>query len=660
MSSRGARRRRQPVAKAPSRQLAPRAIYTADDVLALLNATGAMRGSTALARDPSWNQLPFGPGEPLIPAFINPPRRPGQQPEPRLGEYPVSYNLQVSQQSHVNWKTLQDAADMPLFRKCIERRKGICDNDYAVVVDPAAVTREAMLSGDAKTDVEAKLREKYTAQISAATDFLAMPDRKNGLDWTAWSRVLMENTLKYDATVVYPRRTLGGQLYSLEVPDGHLFKPLIDESGGRPLPPLPAVQQILYGFPRGEYTADVDAEGGVPGGMSANEILYRRRVIRGFGSPYGMPPVEIALLDGLVWMRRMGWIMAEYTEGATPASFLETDNAIGWDVPQWEVWTNALNDLFGGNTAQRFKIKPLPPGSHLVQTADIPERYKPDYDMFLIKLVAGDFGLTATELGFPEVGSLGASFHEGEEDVMNRVTRRPDANWIEGIATELLQRHLGMPSVLKVQILGLESEDEAAADAVAQTRVASGRMTMNEDRARQGLPAYDFEEADMPMLQLQRGVVFLEGASEKAPPGELVSPAQAPPAQPGQVPGPGGEGAGPPAGAGQQKRGKPSSADQGKQQGAAKALAALGQVAYEAAALARSDTDEAPASADADVAAYRRWLRNGARRGGFACKALARADAPPEMAADDRVVFKEDPGPKVPARRGLAGTGTRS
>jgi len=706
MSRRG-RARRQPVAKAPTRQLAPRAI-TPDDVVAIL--TAAMRGGqgTALARDPSWNQLPFGPGEPLIPAFINPPRRPGQQPGPRLGEYPVSYNLQVSQQSHVNWKTLQDAADMPLFRKCIERRKGICDNDYAVVVDPAAVTREAMLSGSAKTDVEAKLREKYTAQISAATDFLAMPDRKNGLDWTAWAKVLMENTLKYDATVVYPRRTVGGQLYSLEVPDGHLFKPLIDESGGRPLPPLPAVQQILYGFPRGEYTADVDAEGGVPGGMSANEILYRRRIIRGFGSPYGMPPVEIALLDGLVWMRRMGWIMAEYTEGATPASFLETDNAIGWDVPQWEVWTNALNDLFGGNTAQRFKIKPLPPGSHLVQTADIPERYKPDYDMFLIKLVAGDFGLTATELGFPEVGSLGASFHEGEEDVMNRVTRRPDANWIEGIATELLQRHLGMPNVLKVQILGLEAEDEAAADQVAQNQVQTGRMTLNQDNARRGVPAYDFPEADMPMLMTARGVVFLEGASKQATPGELVSPGQAPPAAvPGQVPGPGGEGAGPPAGAGQQQQGKPSSADQGKQQDAAKALAALGQVAYEAAALARGDVASAHEAPEAvavrgeprgdpdpgqrrtrsgsldgagrealrhlepragnaadsraeDVAAYRRWLRNGARRGEFACKALARADAPPEMAADDRVVFKEDPGPKVPARRGLAGTGTRS
>ena len=150
----------------------------------------------------------------------------------------------------------------------------------------------------------------------------------------------------------------------------------------------------------------------------------------------------------------------------------------------------------------------------------------------------------------------------------------------------------------------------------------------------------------MPMLQLQRGVVFLEGASEQAPPGELVSPAQAPPAVPGQVPGPGGQSAGSAAGSGQQKQGQQQKPGQGKQD-AAKALGA----------------DDPPASADADVTAYRRWLRNGARRGQFECAALAKDGAPPEMAADARVVFKDaDAAPKAPAPSplGLAGTGTRS
>jgi hypothetical protein len=465
----------------------------------------------------------------------------------------------------------------------------------------------------------------------------------------------MENMLKYDAAVVYPRRTLGGDLYSLEIPDGHLFKPLIDESGGRPLPPYPAVQQILYGFPRGEYTADIDAEGVIAGGMSADEILYRRRVIRGFGSPYGMPPVEIALLDGLVWMRRMGWILAEYTEGAIPATLLETSPETGWSPDQWADWLQMLNEQLGGSTPERMKFRMLPPGAKAVQTTDIPERYKPEYDMFLVKLVAGDFGLTATELGFPEVGSLGASFHEGEEDVLNRVTRIPDCKWLAGIATELMIRHLGMPPALKVTILGLESEDEAAADAVALARVISGRMTINEDRARQGVSAYDFPEADMPMVQLGRGVIFLDGASELAPAGEMVTPVQAPAPVAGQQQdaGPGGQRAGSAAGTGQQK---PGSGGQGKQQqdGAAKAADGDADVAAPAGYVS--------AAATAEIVTYLGWRRH-KRTSQFICEALAKADAPPAMTADPRVVFKDaDADPKGPAPRspGLAGTGTRT
>src|SRR5262249_528619 len=56
---------------------------------------------------------------------------------------------------------------------------------------------------------------------------------------------------------------------------------------------------------------------------------------------------------------------------------------------------------------------------------------------------------------------------------------------------------------------------------------------------------------------------------------------------------------------------------------------------------------ESPGLGAADVAAYGRWVRNGARRGRFECAALAKADAPPEMAADARVIFKESPDPKA-------------
>jgi hypothetical protein len=632
------------------------AAFSAAQVAAMMNAqrqlaTGNMRASP-LATSPLWETAPFGPGRRLMPAPINTVREDTRRAEPRLWEYPVSWNLQIDDRWHVPWKTLQSAADMPLFRKCIERRKSVCQLDFTVTVDPKAVAREAQASGSAVKDVESGLRKQYMAEISRITDWLQVPDRKNDLDWAAWTSLLMENRLKFDAAVVYPRRTYGGDLFALEIIDGKTIKPLLDEYGGRPMPPYPAFQQIMYGFPRGEFVASTDNpddSAAVPGGFTADQLYYERSIYRS-ESPYGMSATEIALLDGLVWMRRMGWILAEYTEGVLPAGILETGPETEWTPTQWEDWQRALNDHLGGNTAERHKWPLTPPGVKLVVNQEVAERYKPDYDLFLIKLIAGDFGLPASEVGFTEAGALGASFHEGEEDILNRQTRRPDAQWLSNYATKIAIRQLAMPGVLRVQVLGLESEDEAAADAVAGSQVGGARMTLNEDRARRGEPPYSFAEADMPMLISQRGIVFLEGASTQAPPGTLIGPAQAPPA-------------GMPGSEQHQDDDDDDDDDPPASKSLRSAAARLGAAAGEAAQLARTLTsgdDDAMVSKAAERAALRNWLakpRNQNRT--FECRALTVADAP-QWANNPRVVFKAGGDPKAPWPRGLAGSGTRS
>lgn len=535
MSRRSRARYRAAAAKAAPRN--PGGVTLSGDQLAAFAAASQRAGqlATPLPRPPQWTTDPVGPGSPLTPAPINQRDPRTGRAQPRLFELPISTNLNVSTAPFVPWKTLSAFADSPLPRKCIQRRKSVCELGFTVTVDPKAVARAAAASGDAEKDVEASLRKKYTAEIARCSDWLEYPDRKNGYDWAAWTGQLMENRLVYDAVAVYPRRTLGGDLFSLEILDGSTIKPLLDSSGGRPLPPAPFAQQILYGFPRGEFvadTVDVDGKTMVPGGMTTDQLLYKRTIIRP-KTPYGMSATEIAILDGILWMRRMGWLLAEYTAGVTGA-MLETAPEVDWDVIQWKDYAAGLNDMLAGDDAARLAYHLLPPGVKAVIAPEVAERYKPEMDLFLIKLVAGDYGLPASEVGFTEAGALGASFHEGEEDILNRQTRKPDANWIGGVATELAVQQLGMPSVLKVQVLGLESEDEAAADAVADAQVRGGRKTMNEDRARRGEPPYGFPEADMPMVMTPRGVIFLKGASESAPPGTLVQPAQAAP--PGSAP----------------------------------------------------------------------------------------------------------------------------
>jgi hypothetical protein len=595
--------------------------FSPEQLAAVLAAATRTPGrATEMPRPPQWSTDPFGPGRPLPSAPINQVRPDTGRAEPRLFEYPVSANIQIDSRRHIPWKILQDAAEVPLIRKCIERRKSICNLGYAVVVDPDVVAREAATAGQAKQDVEKVLRKKYASEIERISGFFTMPDQANDLDWTLWTSGLMDNQLTFDATCVYTQRSYGGDVLGFNIIDGKTIKPLLNERGGRPLPPYPAYQQILYGFPRGEYTADANPDGTVAG-LPADQLMYKRRIYRS-KTPYGLPPTEIALLDAMVWMRRMGWIMAEYTEGVMPDVLMETDGATDWDVTQWEVWLQALNEHLGGNTPERYKFKLMPPGVHAVQSAQVAERYKPDYDLFLIKLVAGDFGMPASEIGFTEPGALGASFHEGEQDILYRQTRIPDAQWLGGIATELAVKQLAAPKALKVIILGLESEDEAAADAVAEQQVRSGRMTLNQDNDRRGAASYDFDEADMPMLMTGRGVVFLEGASKQAPPGELIEPVTAPKPAPGQ---------------------EPPEEDQ-----------------------ADEDVKPGPAkpTAKAEAVTLRKWARKSGHARPFACQSLTADLAKvlcPELAASPQVVFKDaDARGKALAGHGLAGTGTRT
>ena len=576
-----------------------------------------------LPRPPQWSTDPFGPGSPLTPAPINQRNPRTGRAEPRLFELPISTNVNVSTAPFVPWRTLSDAADMPLFRKCIERRKSVAGLGYTVTVDPEAVAREAAAAGQASDDVEAAMRKKYMGEIARISDWLETPDRKNGYDWEQWAGQLMENQLVYDAVVVYPKRTFGGDVFSFEVIDGSTVKPLLDEEGGRPLPPAPFAQQVLYGFPRGEFVADtVDVNGQtmVPGGMTTDQLLYERRLIRP-KTPYGMSPTEIALLDGILWMRRMDWLLSEYSHGVSGA-LLETDAQVNWNVDQWADLVISLNDVLSGNTAKRLQYSLLPPGSHAVIPPEVAERYKPELDLFLVKLIAGDFGLPASEVGFTEAGALGASFHEGEQDILERNVRMPDANWLGKVATRLCVRQLGMPGALKVQVLGQESEDEAAADAVALQQVQSGRMTINQDLARRGKAAFTFPEADMSMLQTGRGVVFLEGSSKQAAPGTLVGPAVAPPA------------GAPPAGA------QPGDQDQDDEDG---------------------DEQDQGAAKAAELGALRKWLtRHPSPSRPFACKALTAADVP-DLASDARVLLKAgDDRPKALSGTGPAGSGTSS
>jgi hypothetical protein len=532
------------------------ASFTADQVAAI--ASSLARTSTEVAparplpRGTFERMVPFGPGVPLVPAPINPVDPVTARPLPRQWEYPVAWNLPGFGERLIPWKVLRDAANLiTLFRRCIEIRKDeVATLDWDVAISAKAIERAQRQDPNAaKKDIEKAMRERVDPHIGRLVDFWDLPDSRSGLDFAGWAGKVLEEYFVLDALAIYPRLSRGGDLLAFEVLDGSTIKPLLDNYGFRPAPPLPAFQQVLYGFPRGEFVADGVPDPDNPDQLIVSDaypsdrLVYKVHNVRTW-TPYGFSAVEQALSDGELFARRMGWLRAEYTEGTMPAGWIETDPMQGeWSPAMLREFETDFNNWFAGNTAARQRHRILPPGMKAVESTALNERYRPDYDLHLIKLVASHFSTTIAELGFTEANGLGSTgWHEGQADVQDRKATQPTLRRLQALCTGLMRTYLNAPPELEFKILGLESEDENAADEIAERRINSGRMTRNEDRDRTGLPRYAFPEADMPMVSTGRGVVFLEGASELGPPGTLIAPPQGPKptGQPGEPGEPGG------------------------------------------------------------------------------------------------------------------------
>lgn len=600
-----------------SKALAPTAAqtYTSAQVGSLVAATAqAVRTDGTFQPLPRPEpQVPFGPGVPLQPAAIDP-LRPDGRTDPRFNEYPVTSNLPGVGDRLVPWKVLRDAAEAGgLPRRCIEIRKAeVTTLDWAVTITKEAVEAAQAATDRPRAEVEQELRQQLSAEMVRCTRFWQKPDPGQDENFSEWVGKVLEEHFVLDAIAIYPRRTYGGDLYALEVLDGSTIKPLRDHRGGRPLPPNPAFQQILWGFPRGEFVADVDDSDQVLNGYLSDQLVYKRRNVRAH-TPYGYSAVEQALEDVDVWLRRRKWIRDEYTEGTVPAGFVTNQGQTSWTPSQLKEYETDLNDAYGGSTAARHRLRVLPPGFGIDTPEDFGEKYKPEYDLFLIKLLAAHFDTTIAELGFTETGGLGSTgWHEGQAAVQQRKATLPTLRWLQQLLTSISRSHLRMPEELEFRFLGLEEEDEAGADEVAGRRVQQGRMTLNEDRDRMGQPRFDFPEADMPMVMTSRGVILLAGAAQRAEPGTTLS-----------VEKDDGGSSGADDGAAEDDEGEPD--DEGED---------------------RAD------AVKSELSAYRRWARRNPHSGRpFEFKVVTKADAP-ELNTD-HVVFAA-PGGDQPVPKGDA------
>jgi hypothetical protein len=456
--------------------------------------------SNPLPRNPWMSMVPFGPGTPITPGAINPLRADGR-PDPRRYEYQVAQNINVTETRFVPFKTLRASADqIDILRRCIEVIKGkVTGLEWDIVLGQDAMEKVKSESGTDHIRAMAQARDKFNDEIDRVRTFWENPDKSNGLTFTDWLMVALEEILVIDALAVWPQKTVGGDLYGLQILDGSTIKPLLDDRGMRPMPPNAAYQQILYGFPRSEFSANSD-DPDADGEFTSDDLAYLVRNRRSI-SVYGMSPTERALPLADIYLRRQQWLRAEYTEGVTPELMFESNEEWGTNPDLLRAYENILNDDLSGQTAQRKRARLLPFGIKPMQLDGYGEKFKDTLDLYLIQSICGHYGVQPTEIGYDAKGGLGgAGYEDGKAGNAEALGVQPLVLWLNKMITQLSYAYLGMPRELEFKLMISKRNDDEANARKSQIEVTSAGKTINERRSELGLPLLDTPQADMPIL----------------------------------------------------------------------------------------------------------------------------------------------------------------
>lgn len=457
--------------------------------------------NVALPRSPYMSTVPFGPGLPIVPGAINPVDPVTGRPMPRRYEYQVAQNINLVPTRLVPFTTLRAAADqIDILRRCIEVTKNkLTGLDWDITLGNDASEKIVAESGGDHVRAMAAARGKFTDEINRLREFWENPDKANGLTWNDWIMIAAEDILVIDAWAIYPQPTVGGDLYGFQILDGTTIKPLIDDRGMRPMAPQAAFQQILYGFPRSEFSA-TDEDSKADGEFTADQLAYLVRNRRSM-SVYGYSPVERALPLADIYLRRQQWIRAEYTDGVMPDLMFTTDEDWGTNPDLLRAYENILNDDLAGQTDQRKRARLLPKGLSPVTNEGYGEKFKDTLDDYLVTSICGHFGVQPSEIGFSPKGGLGgAGFQEGEAMSAEAIGIGPLANWISKMVTNLSYTYLGMPRELEFKLMTSKRMDDEANARKNQIEVTSAGKTINERRSELGLPLLDTPQADMPIM----------------------------------------------------------------------------------------------------------------------------------------------------------------
>lgn len=388
----------------------------------------------------------MSPGQPIAP--MAPPEVRGRQ-----WDFPVSINLQtrVKGQEGITFEQLRAFADnFVLARLCCETRK-----DQLAKLDFGIQPRKG---------VHDSTRPKPDDRCSQIENFLRFPDRRHS--WTTWLRMLVEDMLIIDAATVYPRKTVGGDLYSLDIIDGATIIPRIGIDGRAPLPPDAAYTQIIKGIPAVDYNSD--------------EIHYMPRNPRA-NKLYGYGIIEQIVMTINIGLRKEISTLQYWTEGNIPEAICGVP--LDWQPDQIKQFQEYWDSLLEGNTAARRHMKFVPGDLRLQFTREA--QLKDEYDEWLARVVCYAFSVPP----LPFVRQVNRATAQTSQEAALEEGLAPLMGWVKDVMDLIIAKDFGTPDLEFTwqDDRKLQPEQQSMIDI---NEVKNGIRSLDEVRADRGLDPY--------------------------------------------------------------------------------------------------------------------------------------------------------------------------
>lgn len=388
----------------------------------------------------------FDAGEPLAPV--------AQQAEGRRFDYEPFYNVGHSrprEREAIGFAQLRALADnYDVLRLVIEKRKD---------------QMESLKWTIQKRDVESTTNnesQRKDRKVDEAIAFFQSPDKEH--TWADWLRILLEDLFVIDAPCIYPRKTLGGDLYALEVIDGATIKRVLDNTGRLPAPPETAYQQILHGMAAVDYTAD--------------ELIYRSRNNRSY-KVYGYSPVEQIIMTVNIALKRQIHALEYYTAGSVPDALVGVPET--WSMEDIKRFQEYWDLMLVGETAERRKLRYVPGelSRNFKETKQPP--LKDVYDEWLARVVCFAFSVEPT----PFVAQVNRSVAETSREQSLSDGMSSLKNWVKALIDDVLSRYMDMAAYEFVwkEEESLNPKEQAEIYAIYKN---AGILTADEIRAELG------------------------------------------------------------------------------------------------------------------------------------------------------------------------------